>query len=126
MRSLLFAAVVALGLSLAPAARAGGLAASGGDPYGSTTGLVAGRPAVIVSTLYLADGDDDCERPRDLHATLTPPHGVSVRGSSTLAPHVRGGSRDDRMVNATWHVRAARADVAWGYVKWRGTGADGR
>jgi hypothetical protein len=124
MRSLFLAAVVAL--ALAPSARADGLSASAGDRYGSTTAMVAGRPAVIVSTLYLADGDEGCERPRDLRATLTPPRGVSVRGSSTLAPRVRGGSRDDRMVNATWHVRAARADVAWGYVKWRGTGADGR
>ena len=121
MRSLLLAAVVAL--ALAPSARADGLSASAGDRYGSTTGLVAGRPAVIVSTLYLADGDDVCERPRGLRATLTPPRGVSARGSATL---VRGGPRSDRMVNATWHVRAARADVAWGYVKWRGTGTDGR
>src|SRR3954464_12497290 len=114
MRSLLFAAVVALGLALAPpgpAARAGGLSASAGDRYGNTTGLVAGRPAVIVSTLYLADGDDGCERPRDLRATLKPPRGVSLRGASTVTPRGRGGPRSDRKVNATWHVRAARADV---------------
>src|SRR3954471_6156980 len=102
MRSLLFAAVVALGLALAPAARAGGLSASAGDRYGSTTGMVAGRPAVIVSTLYLSDSDEGCERPRDLRATLDPPRGVSVRGRLTVAPRARGGSRDDRMVNATW------------------------
>src|SRR4051794_41566921 len=119
MRSLLIAAVVAL--ALAPSARADGLSGSAGDRYGSTTALVAGRPAVIVSTLYLADGDDGCERPRDLRATLKPPRGVSVKGASTVTPRGRGGPRSDRKVNATWHVRAARAGVAWGYVKWQGT-----
>lgn len=117
MRSLVLAVVFAL--AFAGAARADGLSASAGDHYGSTTGMVAGRPAVIVSTLYLADGDEGCERPRSLRATLEPPHGVSVRGHRTV---VRVGSR----VNATWRVRAARAGVAWGRVKWQGTGADGK
>ncbi len=121
MRSLILA-VLAL-LATAGAAHADGLAASAGGRYDQTTGLVAGRPAVIVSTLYLADSD--CERPRDLKATLTPPRGIAVDGPRTLAPKARGGSRDDRMVNATWHVRAARAGVAWGRVKWSGTAADG-
>src|SRR3954468_10623675 len=124
MRSLVLGLLV-LGALAAPA-RASGLSASAGDRYGNTTGLVAGRPAVIVSTLYLADGDDGCERPRDLRATLKPPRGVSVKGASTVTPRGRGGPRSDRMVNATWHVRAARADVAWGYVKWQGTGVDGK
>jgi hypothetical protein len=124
MRSLLLAFAVLA--ALAPTARAEGLSASAGDRYGNTTGMVAGRPAVIVSTLYLADGDEGCERPGDLRATLKAPRGVSVRGATTLTPRARGGSRDDRMVNATWHVRAARADVAWGYVKWQGTGVDGK
>jgi hypothetical protein len=57
---------------------------------------------------------------------LTPPRGLSVRGSLTVAPRARGGASNDRMINATWHVRAARAGVAWGYVKWRGTGVDGK
>jgi hypothetical protein len=104
--------------ALAPAARAGGLSASAGDEYGSTTGMVAGRPAVIVSTLYLADGDEGCEHPRKLRATLEPPRGVSVRGHRTM---VRVGSR----INATWHVRA-RVGVRWGYVRWSGTGEEGK
>jgi hypothetical protein len=112
--------------ALAPTARADGLSASAGDRYGNTTGMVAGHPVVIVSTLYLADGDEGCERPGDLRATLTPPRGVSIRGATTVTPRARGGSRGDRMVNATWHVRAARAGIAWGYVKWRGTGVDGK
>jgi hypothetical protein len=117
MRALVLAlAVLALG---APAARAGGLSASAGDQNGSTTGMVAGRPAVIVSTLYLSESGDGCERPRELRATVDPPRGVSVRGPSTI-------TRRGRRVNATWHVRAASAGVAWGYVKWRGTGEDGR
>jgi hypothetical protein len=124
MRSLVLAVVASA--ALAPAAHANGLSASAGDRYGQTTGMVAGRPAVIVSTLYLADSDDGCERPRDLRATLEPPRGVTARGALTLSPHARGGPRHDRMVNATWHVRAARAGVAWGYVKWRGTGVDGK
>ena len=111
---------------VAPAAHSKGLSASAGDRYGRTTGIVAGRPAVIVSTLYLSDSGDGCERPRDLRATLAAPRGVVVRGAPTLRPRARGGPRDDRMVNATWRVRAARAGVAWGYVRWRGTGADGR
>jgi hypothetical protein len=120
MRSLVLALLVLAGL--APAARADGLSASAGDRYGQTTGMVAGRPAVIVSTLYLDDGDEGCERARSLRATLDPPRGVSVRGSRTVAPRARVG----RMVNATWRVRAARAGIAWGYVKWRGTGKDGK
>ena len=120
MRSLVLALLV-LGAA-APAAHADGLSASAGDRYGSTTGMVAGRPAVIVSTLYLSESDEGCEHPRDLRATLEPPRGISVRGAKTAAPRARVG----RMVNATWHVRAARAGVAWGYVKWRGTGVDGK
>ena len=46
---------------LAPAAHAGGLSASAGDRFSSTTGMVAGHPAVIVSTLYLADSDEGCD-----------------------------------------------------------------
>jgi len=117
MRSLVLALLVLA--AVAPAASADGLSASAGDRLTSTTGMVAGRPAVIVSTLYLADGDEACERPRSLRATLSPPRGVSVRGRVSM---VRIGSR----INATWHVRAARAGVAWGRVNWRGTGADGR
>ncbi len=120
MRSLVLALLVFA--ALAPAARADGLSASAGDRYGQTTGMVAGRSAPIVSTLYLADGDEGCERPRALRATLDPPRGMSVRGSRTVAPRARVG----RMVNATWRVRAARAGIAWGYVKWRGTGKDGK
>ncbi len=119
MRSLVLALLVAA--SLAPAARADGLSASAGDRFSSTTGMVAGRPAVIVSTLYLADSDEGCERPRSLRATLEPPRGLSVRGSRAITPRARTGRR----VNATWHVRSARAGIAWGYVKWRGTGTDG-
>jgi hypothetical protein len=107
MRSVVLALVAFA--ALAPAARADGLSASAGDRYGSTTGMVAGRPAVIVSTLYLSDSDDGCERPRDLRATLDPPRGIAVRGSRSLSPRARGGPRHDVMVNATWHVRAARA-----------------
>src|SRR5689334_11673200 len=111
MRPLILALLV-MAVS-APAAHADGLSASAGDRYSSTTGMVAGRPAVIVSTLYLADSDQSCERPRSLRATLEPPRGIVVRGRRTI---VRVGRR----INATWHVRAARAGVAWGYVKWRG------
>ena len=124
MRSLVV--VLVASAALAPAAHANGLSASAGDRYGQTTGMVAGRPAVIVSTLYLADSGDACERPRDLRATLEPPRGIKARGALTLSPHARGGPRHDRMVNATWHVRAARAGVARGYVRWRGTGVDGK
>jgi hypothetical protein len=124
MRSLVLALLVLA--AVVPAARADGLSASGGGRYGNTTGLVAGRPAVLVSTLYLADGDDVCEHARGLRATLDPPRGMSVRGHLTLAPRARGGSRHDRMVNATWHVRAARAGVSWAYVKWEGMGSDDR
>ncbi len=123
MRSLLLA-VLAL-LVTASAAHAGGLSASAGGRYDQTTGLVAGRPAVIVSTLYLSDSGEGCERAHDLRATLTPPRGIAFRGPRTIAPKARGGTRDDRMINATWHVRAARAGVAWGRVTWNGTGDGG-
>jgi hypothetical protein len=120
MRSLVLAfAVLAVLAVAAPAARAGGLSASAGDRYGATTGIVAGRPAVIVSTLYLSESGEGCARPRSLRAALDPPRGMSVRGPRTM-------SRRGRRVNATWHVRAARAGVRWGYVRWRGTGEDGR
>src|SRR3954471_4036360 len=124
MRSLVLGLLVLA--ALAPAARASGLSASAGARYGNTTGLVAGRPAVIVSTLYLADRDDGCARPRDLRATLKPPRGVPRRGPSTDTPRRRGGRRSGRKVNAPWHLRAARPAVAWGYVKWHGTGVDGK
>jgi len=120
MRSLVLALLVMAWL--APAAHAGGLSASAGDRLSSTTGMVAGKPAVIVSTLYLADGDEGCERPHSLRAVLTPPRGISLRGSRAVSPRARAGRR----VNATWHVRAARAGIAWGYVKWRGAGTDGK
>jgi hypothetical protein len=119
MRSLVLALLV-FGLFV-PVAHAQGLSASGGGRYGNTTGLVAGRPAVLVSTLYLADGDEDCHHPRSLRAVLTPPRGVSVRGPLTLTPRARA----HRMINATWHVRAAGAGVKWAWVKWEGTGPDG-
>jgi hypothetical protein len=124
MRSIVLAALI-LAATAGPAS-AGGLSASGGDRYTQTTGLVAGRPAVIVSTLYLDDSDEGCEVVHALEATLTPPRGIAVDGPRTLQPRARGGARGHPMVNATWHVRAAKADIGWARVRWTATGADGR